>query len=213
MKIKLPFPKKLLFFCLFFVIFSSSFVVSPVNAYYVTYKEQYFRLFHMHYNANPDNYIENIYWLERALEAPFCNPLYALALIETEIEWEKYRYLFMMHLNLKMAEQHMFLGSLYNKRNAYFYNAPFRDANLASLDIAETCFNAALYYWNEALTWAGRANENRFRWINLQRVQNWEDSAFRIGNGSYNYGRVINRELASLQAVREQFLAMDENTY
>ena len=183
------------------------------NTYLVTFKEQYYRLFHAHHNSDPDTIMENIYWLERALEAPFCNPLYALALIENEVEWEKYRYLFMMHLNIKMAEQHLFLASKYNKRNAYFYNAPFRDENLASLEIAESCFLTAIYYWEEALVWAERANDRRFRWINLRRVQYWEDSLFRIGNGTLNYGRTINRELASLQSVREQFMAMDENTY
>ena len=201
------------FYGILLLIIFTIFPAAPGNAYIVTFKEQFYRLFHMHHNRNPDNYIENIYYLERALEAPFCNPLYALALIQNETEWEKYRYLFMMHLNIKMAEQHMYAGSLYNKRNAYFYNAPFRDLNLASLEIAESYFLTALYYWEEALIWAERANEGRFRWINLQRVQFWEDSAFRIQNGSYNYGRTINRELNSLYSVREQFLAMDENTY
>ena len=203
---------KLLAFITLIIIFSL-FPLQNANSYFVTFKEQYYRLFHTHYNRSPDNYIENIYFLERALDAPFCNPLYALALIENEIQWEKYRYLFMMHLNIKMAEQHMYAGNLYNKRNAYFYNAPFRDLNLASLEIAETYFLAALYYWEEALIWAERANEGRFRWITLTRVQFWEDSAFRIQNGSLNYGRTINRELNSLYSVREQFLAMDENTY
>ena len=198
--------KKLLFVIVLFPLFSA-------NAYFVTFKEQYYRLFHMHHNANPDNIIENIYWLERALEAPFCNPLYALALIENEVEWEKYRYLFMMHLNIKMAEQHLFLGSQWNKRNAYFYNAPFREENLESLDIAESSFRTALFYWDEALDWAERLKDRRFRFINLRRVQFWEDSAFRIENGTLNYARTINRELASLQAVRESFQAMDESTY
>ena len=183
------------------------------DAYYVTFKEQYYRLFHMQLNADPDNHIENIYWLERALEAPFCNPLYALAHIENEVQWEKYRYLFMMHLNIKMAEQHMYLGNMYNKRYAYFYNAPFREIILDSLEVAETCFQAALYYWNEALQWAELLKDRRFRFINLQRVQNWEDTFFRIDNGTYNYGRTINRELTMLQNVREQFLAMTDDTY
>jgi hypothetical protein len=157
--------------------------------------------------------MENIYWLERALVAPFCNPLFALALIENEIQWEKYRYLFNMHLNLKLIEQYLFLGNKWNKRNAFFFNAPWREQNLESLKVAETCFRTALYYWDAAKEWAQKANERRFFFINLQRVQLWEDTAFRIGNGQLNYERIINRELARLQRVREQFEAMDENTY
>ena len=184
----------------------------PANSYFVTYKEQYYRLFHVHYIQYPDDSMENIYWLEQALKADFANPLYALALIENEIQWEKYRYLFNMHLYLKMIEQYLFLGNKWNKRNAYFYNAPFRDQNLESLDIAETCYRAALFYWGEAAAWAEKANERRFRWIELPRVTFWQDEAFRIGNGSLDYGRTINRELAFLQTVRERFQEM-ENWY
>ena len=184
----------------------------PVNGYYVTYKEQYYRLFHVHHNQYPDDTMENIYWLEQALKADFANPLYALALIENEVQWEKYRYLFNMHIYIKLIEQYMFLGNKWNKRNAYFYNAPWRDQNIESLEIAEGCFRTALYYWDEVLAWAEKANERRFRWIHLEGVQFWEDEAFRIESGSLNYRRTVERELASLQRVRERFEAM-ENSY
>ena len=185
----------------------------PVNAYFVTFKEQFYRLFHVHLNQDPDNVIENIYWLEQALNAPFANPLFALALIENEVQWEKYRYLFMMHINIKMTEQHLRLGNMWNKRNAFFYNAPWREEIVSSLETAETCFRASLFYWEQALLWAEKANENRFRWINLQKAQFWEDEAARIQNGKLNYARTANRELTLLQQVRERFQAMDENTY
>jgi hypothetical protein len=184
----------------------------PANGYFVTYKEQYYRLFHLHYVQYPDDSMENIYWLEQALKADFANPLYALALIEDETQWEKYRYLFTMHIYLKLIEQYLFLGNKWNKRNAYFYNAPWRDQNLESLETAETCYRTALYYWDEAVAWAEKANGRRFRWINLQKVQYWEDEAFRIENGTLNYGRTIRRELASLERVRERFQKM-ENWY
>jgi hypothetical protein len=189
------------------LIFISSAI--PVNGYFVTYKEQYYRLFHLHYIQYPDDTMENIYWLEQAMKADFANPLYALALIENEIQWEKYRYLFYMHVNIKLVEQYLFLGNKWNKRNAYFYNAPWRDQNLESLEIAETCFRTAFYYWDEAITWAEKANERRFRWIHLQRIQFWEDEAFRIEKGTLNYGRTIRRELEMLQKVRERFQAME----
>jgi len=184
----------------------------PVNSYVVTYKEQFYRLFHVHYIQYPEKSIENIYWLEQAVNAPFANPLYALALIENEIQWEKYRYLFTMHINIKLLEQHLFLGNKYNKRNAYFYNAPFKDSILESLEIAETCYKAALFYWEEALVWAEKANEKRLRWIDLPRVQFWQDEAYRIENNTLNYGRTIERELVRLKNVREKFQEM-ENHY
>jgi hypothetical protein len=183
------------------------------DAYLVRYKEQFYRLFHLHYIQYPDDTMENIYWLEQAVKADFANPLYALARIEDEVQWEKYRYLFMMHVNLKLIEQYLFLGNKWNKRNAYFYNAPWKEQNLESLETAETSFRAALSYWDSALEWAEKARDRRFRYINLRNVQFWEDEADRIADRSLDYGKTINRELALLQGVREKFQAMDENTY
>jgi hypothetical protein len=188
-------------------------VLHNAAAYLVQYKEQYYKLYHLHLIQYPDDSMENIYWLEKALAADFANPLYALALIEDKTQWEKYRYLFMMHINLKIAEQYVLLGNKWNKRNAYFYNAPYKAQNLDSLKTAETCFKTALYYWNEAKVWAARAREKRFYFINLPRVQYWDDEAFRVESGGLNYGKTLDRELLLLQNIREKFEAMDENTY
>jgi hypothetical protein len=182
----------------------------PVNSYFVTYKEQYYKLYHIHHIQYPDDSMENIYWLEQAMKADFANPLYALALIENEVQWEKYRYLFNMHINIKLIEQYLYLGNKWNKRKAYFYNAPWRDQNLESLETAETCYRTALYYWDEALKWYEKANDKRFRWITLHKVQFWEDEVFRIEEGTLNYGKTIKRELTLLQNVREKFQAMEK---
>lgn len=185
----------------------------PASAYVVQYKEQFYELYHTHYNQYPDDVMENIYWLERAVEADFCNPLYAMGTIADEKSWEKYRYLFMMHINLKLVEQHLRLGSKWDKQAAYFYNAPWKAQNIDSLSTAETCYNAALYYWNEAKIWAEKANVREFRFLFLTDLQSWEDERERIGNGKLDYERTISRELARLARVRADFLAMDENTY
>lgn len=191
--------------CVF--IFSSS--NSQIFAYLVTYKEQYYRLYHNHYNQYPDDTMENIYYLEKALTADFCNPLYAMALIENETQWEKYRYLFMMHINLKLIEQYLYLGNKWNKRNAYFYNAPWKEQTLEGLETAESCFRAALYYWNDAMEWAEKAQQSAFRFIDLPRIHYWQDEAYRIEIDDLNYERIINRELDFLQQVREKFQAME----
>jgi hypothetical protein len=182
----------------------------PLNAYYVTYKEQYYRLYHLHYIQYPDDTMENIYWLEKAMKADFCNPLYALALIENETQYEKYRYLFNMHINLKLIEQYLFLGNKWNKRKAYFYNAPWKKQNLESLETAETCYRTALYYWDAASEWAEKARAKRFYFIVLPRVQFWEDEALPIETGELDYHKIITGELALLQKVRERFQAMPD---
>ena len=60
--------------------------VSPLKplAYMVKYKEDYYKLYHVHYQQFPDDCLENIYWLEQAVKSDFCNPLYAYTKIENE---------------------------------------------------------------------------------------------------------------------------------
>lgn len=187
--------------------------IFPAAAYVVQFKEQFYELYHIHYNQYPDDTMENIYWLERAVEADFGNPLYAMGKIATEKDWEKYRYLMMMHINLKLVEQHLRLGLKWDKQVAYFYNAPWKKQNLESLETAETCYRAGLYYWNEARIWAEKANTREFRFLFLTDLQAWEDERERIAIGKLDYARTIDRELARLDKVRTGFLAMDENTY
>lgn len=168
-------------------------------------------MYHIHYIQYPDDTIENIYWLEQATKADFCNPLYALAKIPDEKHWERYRYLFNMHVDLKLIEQHLYLGSKFDKRVAYFYNAPWKRENLESLETAETAYRAALTYWNTAKEWALKAQG--IRWTHLPEVQFWEDEAFRIAEGTLDYETIIADELARLARVRAAFEAMDEASY
>ena len=202
--------KKTFIAVVLFLIAAAMVTPPDADAYLVMYKEQYYKLYHIHYNQYPDDTMENIFWLELALKANFCNPLYALARIETEEQYEKYCYLFMMHINLKMIEQYLYLANKFNKRNAHFYNAPWKEENLKSLEIAEKNFEVAKYYWAEAVSWAEKAREKRFRFMRLGTIEFWEDEAYRIiEKGTLNYGKTIERELAWLYAVREQFQAME----
>jgi hypothetical protein len=174
------------------------------------YKEQYYKLFHIHYNQYPDDTMENIFYLERALKAPFTNALYALSPVKTREQYEKYGYLFMMHINLKLVEQYLYLANKWNKRHAYFYNAPWKEENLKSLETAETCFRTALYYWKDAENWAGKARDRRFRFMRLDKIDFWEDEAFRIvEEKTLDYGKTIGRELDRLEKTREAFQSMN----
>jgi hypothetical protein len=161
----------------------------------------------------PEDSAENIYYLGMALRSDFANPLNALARIETEKEWEKYRYLFYMHVNLLIVDSYLKMGVKYDKRDAYFYNYPWKYANLDSLDAAESYYKLALEYWYKAIEWSEKASEDKFAWMFLTDIQYMEDENYRIQEGDLDYEEVINRELNRLQAVREKFLAMDKSTY
>ncbi len=183
---------------------------SGLFAYKVLYAEQFYRLYHLHFYQYPDDTMENIYYLEQALKSDFANPLYALARIENKEQWAQYRTLFRMHVNLKLVDLYLTLGVKYDKMVAYFYNAPWREQNLESLELAEQAYRIALQYWREARHWAARLP---WLYYNLEEIQNWEDERIRIWNGDLDYGEIISGHLNRLQRVRQQFLDMDENTY
>lgn len=184
---------------------------AQASGYRLIYKEQLYRLNHQQLYMYPEDYAENIRWLELALKADFANPLYALATVSTPREWEYYRALFWMHLNLHMVNQYLGWGSKYMKFDAYFYNYPWRDQNLDSLLRSESLFEIARYYWEQAVIWSTDAS--RFPWLELAEVQHWADQSHRIQEGELDYGAIIDRHQARLERVRAAFLAMDETTY
>ena len=188
----------------------SSFTARDADAYMVKYKEEYYNLYHIHFVQHPDDCIENIYWLERAARADFCNPRYLGFVVKNEKEWEKYRYLFMMHLNLKLVEQHLRLGSIYDKDTVYFYDAPFKKQILEDLEITLQCYKTALVYWDEAKVWYEKANGSSFNFLYITARQEWEDERERIQNGKLNYERTITREIKRIESNIEQLNQMDE---
>ena len=196
-----------------FLIAVLCFFQMPMHAYMVKYKEDFYRLYHVHYQQFPDDCMENIYWLEKAAQADFCNPLYANAKIENKKQWEKYRYLFQMHRNLKLIEQHLRLGRIYDKKVAYFYDAPWQEEYLRNLEKALSCYNAGFYYWQEAQIWAEKAGVKEFYFLTLTDVQFWEDELERIKSGELNYGAMLEREVKRVESVRDSFLAMDSKSY
>jgi hypothetical protein len=184
--------------------------VRVLPAYRILYAEQYYRLYHLHFTQYPDDTMENIYYLEEALKADFANPLYALARIENKQDWARYRSLFTMHVRLRLVELYLTLGSKYDKMVAYFYNAPWRDENLKSLDTAEQVYRVALSYWQEASETA--RGISRFA-HQLEEIQYWEDERQRIQDGDLDYRDIISGHLARLERVRDQFRGMDAGTY
>ena len=201
--------KKILIIFNFLVLFFIP--LQNADAYMVKYKEDWYKLFHVHYQQYPDDCMENIYWLEKAVEADFCNPLYADAKITTEKEWEKYRYLFQMHINLKLIEQHLRLGRVYDKKCIYFYDTPWKEEYLSNMEKALSCYKAGLYYWKEAKIWYEKANAPTFRFLYIEDLQFWEDERERIFTGELNYEKIINREVERLEKNISELKAMDEN--
>lgn len=193
-----------------FSIILLTFLPSSLSAYMVKYKEDWYKLYHVHYQQYPDDCIENIYWLEKAVQADFCNPQFVDIKIETEKEWEKYRYLFQMHINLKLIEQHLRLGRSYDKKCIYFYDAPWKDEYLNNMQKALSCYQAGLYYWQEAKVWCEKANAASFNFLFITGKQNWEDERERIANGDLDYEKMLNREISRLEKNIKELHEMDK---
>ena len=116
----------------------------------------------------------------------------------------------MMHLNLKLVEQHLRLGSIYDKDTVYFYDAPFKKQILEDLEITLQCYKTALVYWDEAKVWYEKANGSSFNFLYITARQEWEDERERIQNGKLNYERTITREIKRIESNIEQLNQMDE---
>ena len=187
--------------------------VAGLSAWKIQYAEQYYRLYHQHFYRYPEESAENIWYLSMALGSPFANPLNALAVIDDETEWEKYRNLFVMHVYLRMTDEYLAMAAKYDKFNAYFYNYPWKSAILDSMRNAERYYQMALESWTMAREYGSAARDRRFRWINIDEVQFWEDEAYRIETGDLDYSDIIDSHLSRLERVREQFEAMDVETY
>ena len=190
------------------------FLTTPLFAYRYRYAEQYYKLFHEHHYHYPENSIENIHYLLNARSSPFVNPLYALTKIEDKKHWEKYRYLFLMHINLLLVKEYLLLGDKYDKYNAYFYNAPWEAQKLDSLKIAADVYTTAYDYWKDVKEWAEKGTEKRFYWIELEGIARaWQDEMAEVMDGSLDYHRIITSHLQRLDRVRQNFQSMDKNTY
>ena len=183
------------------------------GAWKVQYAEQFYRLYHQHFYRYPEEGAENIWYLSMALKSPFANPLNALAKIEDKTEWEKYRNLFVMHVYLRIIDEYLSMAAKYDKFNAYFYNYPWKSANLDSLRSAEAYYETALGYWDTAVQYASAARDRRFRFIHLDEIQYWEDEAYRIETGELDYADIIEAHLKRLKGVREEFERMGPETY
>lgn len=193
------------FYIALFLIYAFAFCPQKSTAFMVKYKEDWWNLYHIHYQQYSDDCIENIYYLEKAVRADFANPMYALIQIDDEKSYEKYRYLFLMHLNLKLCEQHMRLGRIYDKEVCRFYDAPWKDEYISDLDKTLVCYNTALAYWQEASLWAEKASGASFGFLNLSQMQNWEDERERIKTGSLRLDSMITREIKRVGSVRQAF--------
>ncbi|MBN1897556.1 MAG: hypothetical protein JW827_02170 [Spirochaetes bacterium] len=121
--------------------------------------EDYYDLYAKRMYYGEDEIHLNVYFLKKGLISPFRHASKALCLLKTPQEETKYRNLLKMHLNLKIMQNYLYLGRLYDKRIIYHFNMPFKEDLIKSLNIAKFYYNLAREYWPRVLAWAGEASK------------------------------------------------------
>lgn len=186
---------------------------TSLYSYDIKYLEGFYSLYVENFYQYPKDVNRNIYYLKSSLQADFRNPLYAIAKIENKIQWEKYRYLMYMHINLKLVDSFLQLAKGLDKREAYFYNAPWKEYNIKSLNEAELYYMEAKIHWVDALEWSSKAADDEFMFLYIEDIITFEDESQMIQTGELDYNKIIDKHLKRLNKVRDKFKAMDENTY
>jgi hypothetical protein len=172
-------------------------------------EEFYLYVMNLHY-TNP-NLQRNIRFLQWALDAPFDNPVRSLALIETENDFQRYKSLFKMHMNLLIIDSYLQLARRFDKEHVYFFNLWFANELRESFTVARYFYEISLNYWEEAKKYALEADDIPGR-INLD---HWEDEYHLIQTGELDYRTIIEDHLdrlnGRLQKVENYLEQVDKN--
>ncbi|AAX17288.1 hypothetical protein [Borrelia hermsii] len=193
------------FFVLCLVIFSILLITNINASSKFFYAEQWYVIFNEQMKKTPDDYKRNIFFLQNALKYPFGNPNYSLSKVETREEWNKYKLLFKMHVNLLLVKQHLYLGNLFDTRHTYFYKTPKKKGILANLNQATNFYKLAASYYTEALKYHEQLHKYKFTKMQSDGITNWEDEYHRIEMKELNYYDIIKRELIRIEKTKEFF--------
>ena len=142
---------------------------------------------------------ENIFFLLAGLNSRFRHPARALAKIETEEQYAKYRSLLFMQLNLRIMRMHLRLGAKYDKQNLYFYDTDFSDNLEKFFFIARSYYYQAYPFWQRTKKYAGQAMGYRSQ-IDLPALQS---TMYRIHTGEIDFDRIIARHIGRVEAKLE----------
>lgn len=176
--------------------------IPRVRLHYKTvphYLEDYYLLYGLKQYYNENTLRRNIDMLKTALNSKFRHPSEALIKINTEDEYQKYRRLMFMHINLLIMRSYMRIASRYDKQKIYFYNHEFAREINESLDTADKMYNEAVPYWNKARDYAEKASDIKLT-TDLGFI---ETERFSIVRGELDFGNIIDKHLDNIRQKRE----------
>ncbi|UER67934.1 hypothetical protein LKV13_04065 [Borrelia sp. BU AG58] len=193
------------FFTLSLFIFLMFFTVSANASSKFFYAEQWYVILNTQMKNKPQNFKRNIFFLKNALKSPFGNPIYSLAKVETREEWEKYKLLFKMHVNLLLVKQYLHLGDLFDTRYVHFYKTPKKDGILENLNKATNFYKISVAYYEDALKLHKELKKYKSIKIQGDGITNWEEEHHRIETKKLDYHDIIKKELLRIEKTKNFF--------
>lgn len=177
--------------------------IPKVRLHYKTvphYLEDYYELYGLKQYYNENTLRKNIERMKTALTCKFRHPSQALTKIETEEEYQKYRNLMFMHINMLILRDYLKIAARYDKRKIYFFNLEFSKEIQESLDIAEGLYKEAMPYWFEARRYAERASDFKIT-TDLGFI---ESERYAIIHGETNFEKIINGYLTKVNEKKSE---------
>ncbi|MBI4976014.1 MAG: hypothetical protein HZC28_00940 [Spirochaetes bacterium] len=163
----------------------------------IVYAEDYYRLYSLPLYYNEEDLLNNVAFLQRAIEAPndFVNR--SLCIVETEKQYTKYKDVLQMQFNYLITQNLVFLAGLYDKEHYYFYNDQFKEDISNSLAFARYYYKEAEKYWQTAVTFAVKVSKNNEK-LGLDMLV---DEAKKIRYGDIDYSKTIRRRLKAIDGM------------
>jgi hypothetical protein len=173
------------------------------------YLEDYYELYGMKQYYNENTLRKNIAKLKTALSCKFRHPSMALVRIETRDEYNKYRNLMFMHINLLIMRSYLKIGARYDKRRIYFFNLDFAKDIRESLQIAEKMYKQAIPYWEKAKKYARTASNFKI----TTDLSFMETERYSIIHNELDYGKIINKYIKKTNDKKQKLdTAMNEKS-
>ena len=179
-------------------------MVAGLVARPLTTLEDFYRLYYLPQTPKNEDLLGNLYWMQRAAQAPFASPIEALTVPTTPGQYERYRVLIRLHLNYLMAETCFQLAARFDKHDPRFFNRPYSNEILKSLEIARFYYESGRNYWNELLTLRQKLDAGPQERTELTFA---EEIPGRIDDGQLDLNRVFERQTAKLERTRQFFLS------
>ena len=186
--------------------FFSRYFLYYINQPPIYYAEDYYKLYARSSYYGEDEINLNILYMQGALKSPYKPAYDSLVPIHSLVEHEKYRNLLKMHMNVRILQDYLYLGRLYDMQTIYFYHDEFTEDLIKSLQRAEYYYQIAQDYWTDVKKYAVDAYTMREVRIELDNLED-EMRSIVQRDVDWQYDRILKIHLGKVRANIEKLQA------